>query len=201
MRHLIIGLGTGRCGTVSISNLLSEQENTKVFHEGIGKLGKDRLLPWETIDEEWWILNIKSLFSCDEDHVGDVAFYYLPYVDLLRKHFSFQLKLFALKRDREETINSYMKKTKNRNHWYNHDGIKWKKDPVWDKCYPKFDEKDKYKAIGLYWDYYYKVVEEKGIKVFEYKEVLNNEEHQYNFLKYLDVENPRTNTNIHMNKG
>ena len=32
-KQLIIGLGTGRCGTVSLSELLTSQKNTTVSHE------------------------------------------------------------------------------------------------------------------------------------------------------------------------
>jgi len=41
IRKLIIGLGTGRCGTMSLSKLLSMQENTIVSHE------TGTPLPWD----------------------------------------------------------------------------------------------------------------------------------------------------------
>jgi hypothetical protein len=41
------------------------------------------------------------------------------------------------------------------NYWQEHDGSRWKEDPVWDSCFPKFDADTKEEAIGLYWDYYY----------------------------------------------
>jgi hypothetical protein len=44
------------------------------------------------------------------------------------------------------------------NHWYAHEGIGWQKSD-WDRCFPKFDCKDKAAAIGMYWDSYYQEAE------------------------------------------
>jgi hypothetical protein len=42
-----------------------------------------------------------------------------------------------------------------RNPWMMHDGTKWFVDPVWDKCFPKFEAASREEAIRKYCLYYY----------------------------------------------
>lgn len=112
------------------------------------------------------------------DLIGDVAFYYLGYIRLIAAA-SHRARFVCLKRDRESNIRSWMRKAaivrwpskivadrlsaaitrthyyRSRNHWMEHDGSHWEKDPVWDKCFPKFGAPNLQTAIGMYWDYYY----------------------------------------------
>jgi hypothetical protein len=110
--------------------------------------------------------------------IGDVAFYYLMYVEAIALHSS-NVRFVCLKRDREQTVASWMRKSsvpmlrskriaarlsslitrepflESRNFWMEHDGTRWMKDDVWDKCFPKFEGPSKVDAIRQYWDYYY----------------------------------------------
>ena len=139
-KRIVIGLGTGRCGTKSLAALLG------LPHEDGGPL------PWE-VDERRLIDRIEKWRSSDEPVVGDVGFYYLPYVELLREHA--ECRFICLKRHRRETIESYMRKTEGKNHWMRHDGSRWKLDPVWDVAFPKYELGPKAEAIGRLWDEYY----------------------------------------------
>jgi hypothetical protein len=110
--------------------------------------------------------------------IGDVAFYYLNYVRLIAATSS-RVRFICLKREREANVRSWVRKAairrwpskiiadrlgaaitrmpyyQSRNHWMEHDGSCWEKDPVWDKCFPKFSAPDLETAVGMYWDYYY----------------------------------------------
>ena len=115
--------------------------------------------------------------------LGDIAFYYLTYVDAIAER-NENVRFICLRRDEEETVASWMRKSaverwrskrladrlaswitreryhKSGNFWMDHDGREWLKDPLWDKCFPKFDAPSKPDAIRRYWRYYYEVAEE-----------------------------------------
>jgi len=152
-KKLVFGLGTGRCGTHSLADLFNSQKNFEVTHE----LGDNPVLNWAFNDEclEFYLNKITNRQS---NHVGDVAFYLLPYVEAIINQFP-EAKFLCLKRDRKETVFSYDKKTTGRNHWQSHDGKLYRFCP-WDKCYPKYtSEKNKTESIGLYYDDYYSLVD------------------------------------------
>lgn len=139
---MIIGLGTGRCGTVSLSRLL-QKVGLNVTHElapfvswGDGR-AKDRL---------------DLLKSSKLD--GDVAFWYLNLVEDMNEICE-NIRFVCLRRNIDETVHSYMIKTVGRNHWVNHSGSNWFKDNIWDQCYPKYDIDDKSKACRLYCEEYH----------------------------------------------
>lgn len=150
--RLIIGLGTGRCGTVSFKALLALQPDTHATHETM-------LLPYR-FNHNRFIAYTQRLWGRKQDIAADVALWNLPYVTAILGEYH-KTKFICLKRDKELVIKSYMRKTRNgRNHWTRHDSKFWS-DKKWPRekkcpygsCYPKFDA-DKEKAIGLYWDYY-----------------------------------------------
>ena len=205
MAKLIIGLGTGRCGTTSLSVFLNAQEKTKVLHEGHD--GKDyHLLPWynaETLVLLW--LDSLTQSNTANDYYGDVMLYFLPYVEFIMSKFS-NAVFICLQRNRAEVIDSYMNWTgESVNHWSYHDGRTWQYDD-WDACFPKFDEPDKAKAIGLYWDSYYAEVE-RLIKIYPNKiacfptEYLNSIEGQNVILDFIGYTGKRqTGIACHANK-
>lgn len=155
---MIFGLGTGRCGTMSLAAFLNSCKNSFITHEGrsIGaKIAADRsLLPWE-VDVLLLNKSLGQILNREPPVVGDVAFYYLPYVELILDEYP-NSKFVCMKRSKGKTIGSYMVKTKNRNHWQNWSpGCDWNKDSAWDPCYPKFAAKNKKESLSMYWDKYY----------------------------------------------
>lgn len=119
--------------------------------------------------------------------IGDVAFYYLSYVDELHLCAP-ECYFICIRRDRDSTVSSWLKKSSIKrwrslwladklkswltrtpfhteyNYWQDHDGRNWKRDPVWDSCFPKFEAASKQEAIGMYWDYYYGEAERLQLK-------------------------------------
>ncbi len=190
---LIIGLGTGRCGSVSLSKILSSQDDSYFTHEfGVVPKRWERVTPFE---EEFakHIQSGKSFF-------GDIASYNLE----LTKHYlksGVNLRAIILKRNRDEVIRSFIAKANGRNHWMKHDGQWWSHDH-WDKCFPKFDAGSIGEAIGLYYDHYYVECEKMDQSKCFWVETpeLNNEERIKELLAWCGFEN-QTVQMFHSNKG
>ena len=108
MTRIIIGLGTGRCGTVSLKHLLAMQLHTQATHETM-------LLPHK-YNEHKYVQYMRKLYNRKFRIAADVALWNLPYVTTILAEYP-STKFICLKRDKEETIQSFMRKTKNgRNH-------------------------------------------------------------------------------------
>lgn len=153
-KQLIISIGTGRCGSVSLSKFLSAQDNVSVLHEGRLDSHKIRkLIKWENDEDnlfEW----LEFLLSLDgHKFVGDTGMYYLPYIEQIIDKYP-EVKIIVMERNKEEVVKSYIKKTTGRNHWFNHDGKEWEKDDKWDPCFPKYDVSSKEEALKNYWEDY-----------------------------------------------
>ncbi|MGO8744447.1 MAG: hypothetical protein ACLQNE_00525 [Thermoguttaceae bacterium] len=146
--QLIVGLGTGRCGTQSLAVILSRQDRAQVTHERHGPA-----IAWQGDHERVAAFVQECLAASDLDLVGDVAFYYLPYVEHILS-LAPETRFVCLKRERKPTVDSYLVWTRRRNHWTEHDGTKWKLDD-WDRCYPKYPMGSKREAVDRYWDEYY----------------------------------------------
>lgn len=153
-KQLIIGLGTGRCGSVSLSRFLNDQPEAFAIHEGAYE-DMRVLFPWdgpaETVVD--WLHKLAG-FAGEQPFLGDTGSYYLPYVEAILAAFP-GARFICFERERSGVVRSFAAKTGKRNHWYDHKGKRWKKDSRWDASFPKFDEKDKETAIGLYWDLYH----------------------------------------------
>lgn len=166
MKKIKLGIGSGRCGTVSLSKMIDANHELRP------------LLPWKK-DLDLYQEHIKRM-------KGNrfVAFYYLPYLDEMFT--DFDLRVACLKRDREETIESYLKKVPNHNHWGK--GPKHE----WSKCYPTYDLKDKRKGIAKYYDYYYVKAREWEEKTDRFKifpmEYLNTPWGQQEIFEHLEIE-------------
>lgn len=185
-KKLIIGLGTGRCGTMSLANLLNYQDDCSVSHE----LNGAARLPWKQ-SPPMFDNFINRILDRNESVVGDVSFYCLPYANFFMSQFD-DVSFVILKRERQQTINSYMKKTYGRNHWVNHDGSNWKLDR-WDDCYPKFEVDDKKAAIGEYYDLYYKLCKKLPQDKCFWMETpeLNDESKCLEMLNFAGFKNPK----------
>jgi len=188
MRHppqIVFGLGTGRCGMQSLAAWLNFQDGARVSHAVHGPA-----ISWEggcrAIDE------ILVGFSATPGVrlIGDAAPYYLPYVGRILAA-NPQVRFVCLKRDREETVVSFLKMTLHTNYWIAHDGVQWKRTP-WDRCFPKYQVSDKAEAIGRYWDDYYRRAAEleaeypQAFRIFP-TDALNTPEGQHAILGYLGI--------------
>jgi hypothetical protein len=226
---LIIGLGTGRCGTMSLANLINSQPSSVCFHElnpscmsWAGSYGtvysmlrdfegilgggqRDHLTVDRTSSNN--AHSIERLTTIEKvTSLGDLGFYYLPYVERILRDFP-DVRFPCLKRDREATVGSYIKKMtvgwkrssrdffrmrpQVRNHFMVHDGVRWVFDRKWDKCYPKFEAESLEDAIGQYWDYYYQEATrlseiDARVRIFD-TDAMNNKESQIEILAFCGI--------------
>ena len=193
-QQLIIGLGTGRCGTVSLANLLDGQNDCRVFHE------IKPILPWR-MDNGFLAKRMNHLYESKQSFIGEVGSSYLPYVEQIIEWVP-NAKFVCLKRNQAKTVASFMRKTEGRNHWMKHDGQEWKKDE-WDDFFPKFEINNKKEALNAYWETYYKESERLAqkhpgqFKIFA-TEVLNNEKELVKLFDFLGIPQAQIN-HIHLN--
>ena len=196
-KQLIISIGTGRSGSASLSSFLSEQKNMLVLHEG--RLEKEKirkLIKWENDEEELfkWIEYLLN-YNDDIKFIGDTGMYFLPYIDLIIKKYN-NVKIIGLEREKNEVVNSFLKKTDGRNHWYSHNGNEWKLDQRWDPCFPKYQIKDKRKAIEKYYDNYIettnnlKIKYPNNIKIWKLSD-FNNTKTKNEILDFISYDNNR----------
>ncbi len=116
--RLILGVGTGRCGTLSLSRLLNRQPGLRVTHE------RQPYLPWKCESPRDLIaarLNALRADNAGSAIAGDVAFYYLNYLpDALE--LDDRLRVVCLRRPKHEVVASYRRWISCRsgpdvNHW------------------------------------------------------------------------------------
>jgi len=165
-KTIIIGIGTGRCGTKSLASLLNSCNNSVVYHEYKAPKGilSFNLKPLGCVDIATCRYNeIKSLNGL---FAGDVAMYYLNYIEILHNIAKIKgdtFRVVCMIRDKQETVKSYLKKTeigtqKPRHHWIKNPEKYGFLSNVWDKAFPKYDIVDRKHAIEKYWEDYYKKV-------------------------------------------
>jgi len=129
---IVIGLGSGRTGTASLSHMISSQKDGICFHEmnPAGNVFSGNPQPiLNTINEYQRILDggERRLLAIDYSRpasvkkyqelqqmakvgiIGDIAYYYLSYVDdILRMNRG--VRFVCIKRDRQDTIESWLVK-------------------------------------------------------------------------------------------
>lgn len=237
-KHLVIGLGSGRSGTASLTSLIDRQHGGLCFHEmnPAGSVFYGNPQPSLNAVREFSTLlsgGPRNRLAIDYSRpasvesysrlqsmaqlnlIGDIAFYYLNYVDDILALMP-GCKFVCIKRDREQTIASWFKKTAigrwpsiwlgdrfkalvtrtpfhtSYNYWQEHDGSRWAKDPVWDSCFPKYEASSKQEAIAMYWDAYYAEADQlqarhpDNFRIFSVEE-LNQFDGQKNILAFIGL--------------
>lgn len=150
MRKVLIGLGSGRCGTFSLSHFLNMQKGANVTHENFS-------ITWMNFETQS-IQELCNILIRDEHIVGDVACYWLNYVPFMIP-FCKDIKFVCLQRDREETVRSFFERKQQPNFcvspeskYYVHGHI----DHLNDYSFPKYDL-PKHEGVYQYYDDYYHI--------------------------------------------
>ena len=192
MNRVVIGLGSGRCGTASLASLLSKQDGACVTHENCP-------MPWE-FEPLVWNWNMDKLMSGKKPYdtlvIGDVGYYWVNHVERLLGVFP-DTRFVCLKRDRTETMDSYMVKSS---------GLNVHPTDDWFRMFPRYDL-PKREAVGAMWDDYYKTAEawqEKYPELFaimDMNEALNTKNGMVGMMEHLGIENPVFQIGIRLNVG
>ena len=181
-KQLVFGLGTGRCGTLSLSRVLSTLDGFSILHEGRSDCGGivvcargsgisrrvDGNLPW-IVDAGACRARVDALLDLPGEVIGDTAFYYLPYVEWLAAQYGDAATFVCLRRERAETVRSFLEFTPGRNHWMAHDGSQWAPDAHWDDAFPTYDSDSKRAALERYWDEYYATAEDLARRIDQFR--------------------------------
>lgn len=128
---LIIGFGTGRCGSKSLSEFLGKQPNFHFRHEGFG-------ITWDTFVPAYRAAR-KLIGKLLEEHeyVGDISPMWINYIPFLIEDFP-EVKFIWLDRDcNKEVVESYHHYKKDSPFVSWNDGDLWNYFPVLEGRYSK----------------------------------------------------------------
>ena len=186
MARLVLGLGTGRCGSVTLTRLLASQPGIEAAHESWSPVA------WDGQVGEWVERIFTKLEACAANILVEVAFYWLPYAEALLSADP-SAKAIVLQRPRDQVIASYLRKVgPSRNHWSSEG-----RDPSdgWNQSYPDYAGLSKEQAIGRYWDDYYarvgELCERFPGRIHRMRTSdLNDPEAVRDALSFVGVENP-----------
>lgn len=198
MNRLIIGLGSGRCGTMSLAKLLNLQQDCHSLHEP-----KPRPLPWH-FDEKF----AREHLACirrPEKVVAVTAFFYLSYVEWIEQHAGCPVIFVCLQRNLRGTVRSFTAWTDgsrlppSRNHWMKHDGTRWT-HTKWDRAYPKYKATSKKAALVRYYEDYYRQAkrlagEKSNFRIFPMRH-LNHKDRVRELLKFCGFDRPEVKVGI-----
>ncbi len=157
-KTVIIGIGTGRSGTLSTAKFFDQQRDSSVSHE------------WQQCKGLWWneasFTNAKARYETyiarKGTFVGDVALWNLPYVEYFLQFPN--VKVVAVKRVKHDTVRSFEKWFGGMKHfpWITDEERKissYKDHKTYDNCYPKYKFSSSNPSIregaSIYWEDYY----------------------------------------------
>jgi hypothetical protein len=190
-QRFILGIGSGRCGTLSLAHVLAAQPETQASHED------PPLLPWKPQPGrpvmEQRLVRWRKKFK-NARVIADVASFYLPYIEQAIAQEP-DLRVVVLKRPREEVVESFCKwldrlNPLNINHWAERPPHGWHHDPIWTRIFPQYDIEDREQGIRRYWDEYDARVGElvlrfpENVRVFGTHDALNTEAGQRELLSF-----------------
>jgi len=196
MNTLVIGVGTGRCGTKSLTRLLSVQKSTFSTHERFGPQVR-----WDCPPNLWpyrlWLDTERN----ERDVVADIHFVWTSHIGTFlhwANNDNRKVRVVALKRDVDEVVDSYDKWKPNSDHWSFH-GYRDTKPDQWDKCYPTFDTENKREGIRSFWHRVYNIIDQyrsdKRVSLFR-TEDLNKEKGVRNILEFVGYEDPKVEVGV-----
>ena len=207
---IVIGLSSSRKETKKIFSFLNKEKYFKISFES--DLKKISWRDSENIAVKRIKILEKSLYSNVSKSqnqfkmTGEVGFYFLPYVELLIKNFPY-LKFICTNKNKKKIYYDLLAeikinhnfllrflffKKKYKNYFINHDGTKWEKDFVLDKCYPKFKTDSLEQGLEKYIDTYYSSLKflqrkyPKNLKLF-YSDELKSEYGKKKIFKFIGL--------------
>jgi len=194
-KSLVFGLGSGRCGTLSLAAILDAQYLTTVSFEAYYKLPC-------TPNRDAVNQTLKLISLHPGRTVGDVGFYYLYYVPTILK-VNKSTKFICLKRDKEDTIDSQLRAGRSlgamhvvdeHSKYFNYDAcdLNNPENIIFRASFPKYDLPLEDAWAKYYDDYYeaavfYEKNYPKEFKVFDMNSVLNTMDGQKEMLDFANL--------------
>lgn len=185
---MIVGCGTGRCGTWTLSRIFAIQPNVAGKHEGVP-------LPWERDDNIFFNHMVGLWVNIDAPVIASVSWAWINYIGTIMGTLK-DPKCVCLKRDRDEVVESFLAHSPFSNHWTDPESLHWNhnKDVHTTQAYqwPKYDLPKK-EAIGAYWDEYYSHAEylqsryPDNFKIYSMHGALNTEFWQRHMLSFAGI--------------
>ncbi len=197
--RFIFGVGTGRCGTVSLSRLLNLQPGFVVSHEAVGG-------PMWRYDSGYINLLMEKMYQTEAPVVGDIAYHIIPYLETIWERYT-GTKVLCLKRDKVSTMASFRKKLAARGRpWqigvWQGSGNGWIDRSITPSS-PGFEQ-----IISRYYDQYYECAEYFQLaRPLDFRiwptEALNSEAGQRDILRFIGVadEDMQFDIGLRHNKG
>jgi hypothetical protein len=203
---IVLGIGTGRCGTQGLMTFLNLQQ-VNTLHESV-------LLPWvfDPVSLNSLLVKLSKISTIDYPNVGEVNFSLLNYIEPLLKSINAEnvevrveqifppdttIRVICLRRDKAETVKSWMNNQKNFNFWSSPDhecftqGLYLKND-ILGNSFPKYDL-GKEAALACFWDDYYMKAAQLELaypdlfKIFDMSEFFSDTSIQEKLLDFLEI--------------
>lgn len=198
MSRLIVGVGTGRCGTKSLTRLLDAQPQTEATHERY-----QWRVRWECPARLWPLRLWEETANAEAPIQAEIGFYWTPQVPALLQwadEAGRDVRIVGLKRGRQATIDSYLRWKQDGDHWRRRDRRPEGPDK-WNHCYPSYDLDEKAEAIGAFWDEVYDRLEAIGderVRVFRTQD-LNGRAGVEAILGHCGYDDPAVEVGIQVN--
>jgi hypothetical protein len=190
MARIILIVGTGRCGILSLLNVLAKQPGTWTTLEEVP------LLPWKRAagDRVMRERLARMRRLRDSDFLVDGASFYLPYLeDAIAV--DPDVRVIGLLRPRDEVVASFGRFLDEyndfpTNHWAEAPPAGWSHDLVWTRSMPQYPVTDRAEGIRRYWDEYTRRLDAlagrfpEKIRVFTMQHALNTEAGQRDLLAF-----------------
>jgi len=183
---IVLGMGTGRCGTYTLYNILAKQKNTACTHEGLGH-------PWEPDYLIFYETILNFLVNFKADVIANIGWYWINYVGRIMNSLE-DPKCICLKRPKDEVVDSFQRYLPDINKWTDPESIHWEPRKYYitpDRhMWPKYDA-PRAEALAMYWDEYYNKAKfwqqrlPANFLVIDMYEALNTENGQHRMLSFL----------------
>jgi hypothetical protein len=178
MKKSFVGIGTGRCGTLSLAVIVNACKNCFVSHEN-----EKFLMPWDS-DPKMNDL-IEYLQPKNAGLWGDVSLTHNPRIYKLRQHIP-DLKVVCLHRPKKEVVDSWKRwccgdcLTIDRNN-------RSTQDKTWQARFPQFDTDDPEEGWGKWWELYENMTLEISNAFHIQTKELNSDNKLHELFNYLEI--------------
>lgn len=154
-RQIFLGTGAGQCGMNLLAEILGQQASSRITLE------QRPLLPWNQPAGQPGIRERMERWAAkhEEQILGDVATFYLPYVEQAIA-FDPDVRIVCLQRPCDEIVAAYCRQIDQHfsvptDHWSAVPAPGWSHDPLWTRTFPQYDAPDRVTALRMYYDDYY----------------------------------------------